>query len=190
MSNVSFVFRAVVFSLAGSVLVFLGVGQVLASEWTVSTTHVMQADRDGVAAVVQDLRRWEEWSSLEFPLGNPTERAVSGEAGAAGQEAVWSGPLGNAAVTFDAVTPNSIEYRIGFILQGGEVGGKYTGSITWEPRDGALAVTWTERGELNTLIERWSNWFGALQVKVQQIQQASLLSLEQFMRSGLTRSKD
>ena len=123
-----------VLSLAGTVLVFLGVGQVLANEWTVATTHVVSSDEPHVAAAVQDLRRWQEWSSLEFPLGNPTERLVSGESGAVGQEVLWSGPLGKAAVTFDAVTPRSIEYRIGFVLQGGNVGGKYTGSIAWEPR--------------------------------------------------------
>lgn len=184
MSNTKFLLRTLVLSIAGSVLVFLGVGQVLASEWTVSTTHVVQAKDGAVAALVQDLRRWEDWSSLQFPLGNPTERAVSGAPGAVGQEAVWSGPLGKAAVTFDAVTPRSIEYRIGFVLQGGSVGGQFTGSIAWESRDDGVAVTWTEHGEMSTLIERWSNWFGALQFKVQQIQQASLLSLEQFLLTG------
>jgi hypothetical protein len=87
-------------------------------------------------------------------------------------------------VTFDAVTPRSIEYRIGLVLQGGSVGGQFTGSIAWESRDDGVAVTWTEHGEMSTLIERWSNWFGALQFKVQQIQQASLLSLEQFLLTG------
>ncbi|MEC9046910.1 MAG: SRPBCC family protein [Planctomycetota bacterium] len=182
MSNSKFVLRAVVLSLAGTVLVFLGVGQVLADEWTVATTHVVSSDEARVAAAVKDLRRWQEWSSLEFPLGNPTERQVSGESGAVGQEVVWSGPLGKAAVTFDAVTPRSIEYRIGFVLQGGNVGGKYTGSIAWEPRDDGVAVTWTEHGKMSSLVERWSNWFGALQDKVQQIQQASLLSLDNHLQ--------
>ena len=182
MSNTKFVLRAVVLSLAGTVLVFLGVGQVLANEWTVSTTHVVSSDEARVAAAVQSLRRWQEWSSLEFPLGNPTERQVTGDSGAVGQEVVWSGPLGKAAVTFDAVTPRSIEYRIGFVLQGGNVGGKYTGSIAWEPRDGGVAVTWTEHGKMSSLVERWSNWFGALQDKVQQIQQASLLSLDNHLQ--------
>ncbi|MEC7726766.1 MAG: SRPBCC family protein, partial [Planctomycetota bacterium] len=140
------------------------------------------SDEARVAAAVKDLRRWQEWSSLEFPLGNPTERQVSGESGAVGQEVVWSGPLGKAAVTFDAVTPRSIEYRIGFVLQGGNVGGKYTGSIAWEPRDDGVAVTWTEHGKMSSLVERWSNWFGALQDKVQQIQQASLLSLDNHLQ--------
>ena len=59
MSNTKFVLRAVVLSLAGTVLVFLGVGQVLANEWTVSTTHVVSSDEARVAAAVQSLRRWQ-----------------------------------------------------------------------------------------------------------------------------------
>ena len=104
MSNTQFVIRAIVFSLAGSVLVFLGVGQLLTDEWTVSTTKRMSVSPEAVAGAVKDLRRWDEWSAMKFTLGSPTRRSYEGEKGAPGQVEIWTGPLGRATVTLDAVT--------------------------------------------------------------------------------------
>lgn len=189
MSNVSFVFRTVVLSLAGSVLVFLGVGQLLADEWTVSTTRVVPAQLSQVAGPVVDMSQWEQWCDLNPPLGNPTTREVRGDPGEAGQQIVWSGPLGRAVITLDAVTPEGVEYRLEFGVGTGaaegsfRAGGKLTGSIRWVAQDDGIAVTWSEHGDLPTLIERWSKWFGALQEKVRQIQRASLSSLEEHVLS-------
>ena len=180
MSKIQFVLRAVVFSLAGSVLVFLSVGQVLADEWMVETTRVMRVAPSRLAENVADLDRWPSWSSIDFQLGNPTTRSMKGSPGVVGQESIWSGPLGKAVVTLDAITAAGVEYRIGYIYEQGNVGGKFAGSISWRELDGdQVAVTWRERGELASLIERWANWFGALQQKVQQIQRASLAGLEE-----------
>lgn len=187
MSNAKFVLRTIVLSLAGSVLVFVGVGQVLASEWTVSTTRVIPVSAQQVSAPVVDMTRWADWIALEFPLGNPTTREVRGEAGQAGQQILWSGPLGKAAVTLDAVTADGVDYRIQYGFGSGEeegtfrAGGKFTGSIQWQADGDGVAVTWSEHGEMGSLIERWSNWFGALQDKVHQIQRASLESLAQHL---------
>ena len=189
MSNAKFVLRTIVLSLAGSVLVFFGVGQVLASEWTVSTTRVIPASAEQVAGPVVDMKRWADWVALEFPLGNPTTREVRGEAGQAGQQILWSGPLGKAAVTLDAVTSDGVDYRIQYGFGSGaeegtfRAGGKFLGSIRWQADGDGVAVTWSEHGEMGSLIERWSNWFGALQDKVHQIQRASLESLAQHLDS-------
>lgn len=196
MSNVSFVFRTVVFSLAGSVLVFLGVGQLLADEWTVSTTRVMRAAPAQVAAPVVDMSRWADWCDLNPPLGNPTTREVRGGAGEAGQQIEWRGPLGAAVITLDAVATDGVDYRLEFGLGAGttegsfRAGGKLTGEIRWVEQGDEVAVTWTERGSLPTLIERWSKWFGALQEKVRQIQRASLSSLEEYVASAATARPD
>ena len=187
MSNAKFVLRTIVLSLAGSVLVFVGVGQVLASEWTVSTTRVIPVSAQQVSAPVVDMNRWADWIALEFPLGNPTTREVRGEPGQAGQQILWSGPLGKAAVTLDAVTADGVDYRIQYGFGSGEeegtfrAGGKFLGSIQWKADGDGVAVTWSEHGEMGSLIERWSNWFGALQDKVHQIQRASLESLAQHL---------
>jgi hypothetical protein len=181
MSNTKFVLRTVVLALAGSVLVFLGVGLILADEWTVTTTRTMALPPAQVAGAVRDLDAWSKWSSIDFQLGNPTNRSYRGEAGKPGQEAMWSGPLGQAVVTLDAVTETGVDYRIGFVYRQGNTGGKFAGSISWKPNGGSTEVTWTEHGKLNSLIERWTNWFGALQDKVQQIQRASLAGLEEHV---------
>ena len=182
MSNVNFVIRSLVFALAGSVLVFLGVGQILADSWTVSTTRSMPLKPAQIASAVQRLDEWSKWSSVDFQLGNPTTQEVTGEPGKPGQEAVWSGPLGKAVVTLDGVREDGVEYRIGFLYARGNVGGKFSGNIRWVPTADGVEVTWTEEGRLGSLIERWTNWFGALQDKVQQIQSASLQGLEEHAR--------
>ena len=187
MSNAKFVLRTIVLSLAGSVLVFVGVGQVLASEWTVSTTRVIPVSAQQVSAPIVDMTRWADWIALEFPLGNPTTREVRGEAGQAGQQILWSGPLGKAAVTLDAVTADGVDYRIQYGFGSGQeegtfrAGGKFLGSIRWQAEGDGVAVTWSEHGEMGSLIERWSNWFGALQDKIHQIQRASRESLAQHL---------
>ena len=187
MSNTQFVIRAIVFSLAGSVLVFLGVGQLLTDEWTVSTTKRMSVSPEAVAGAVKDLRRWDEWSAMKFTLGSPTRRSYEGEKGAPGQVEIWTGPLGRATVTLDAVTESGVDYRILFGTGTGEeagtfkAGGKFTGSIRWEEADSAVDVTWTERGQLSSTIQRWSSWFGALQLKVQTVQRASLHGLSDML---------
>jgi len=187
MSNTQFVIRALIFSLAGSILVFLGVGQLLTDEWTVSTTKRMNASPAAIADAVQDLRRWDEWSAMRFTLGSPTRRTYEGEPGAPGQVEIWSGPLGRATVTLDAVTESGVDYRILFGTGSGEeagtfkAGGKFTGSIRWEPAESAVDVTWTERGEMSSTIQRWSSWFGALQLKVQTVQRSSLHGLSDVL---------
>lgn len=180
MSNVHFVLRALVLALAGSVLVFLGVGQVLADKWTVSTTRVMRLPSTQIAGSVQRLDEWVQWNALDFELGNPTTRTVTGTPGAPGQEAVWSGPKGKAVVVLDGVRSDGVDYRIGYLYRAGDVGGKFSGSITWLPKDEGVEVTWSEQGKLGSLIERWTNWFGALQDKVRQIQSSSLQALEDY----------
>lgn len=184
MSNTKFVLRAMVLALAGSVLVFLGVGMILADEWTVTTTRTMSAPVEQVAAPVRNLDAWQSWSSIDFQLGNPTKRSYSGEAGKPGQESMWSGPLGQAVVTLDAVTEDGVGYRIGYVYREANVGGKFAGTITWKATASGTEVTWTENGKLGSLIERWTNWFGALQDKVQQIQRASLAGLEEHVLEG------
>jgi hypothetical protein len=135
-----------------------------------------------------DLREWPTWSEVDFELGNPTAREFTGVAGAAEQTATWRGPMGIATVLVtrveDGVDAGVVEYAIGYKYgpEGDSFGGKFTGSIAWQIKGEATEVTWTEDGELVNLMQRWSNWFGALQVKVGQVQRASLAGLEESIR--------
>jgi len=190
MSNTSFVIRTVVLAIAGSVLVFLLVGLMLADSWQVKTTRTIRAPAAVIADKVTDLGAWADWCALDFRLGNPTERAVVGAKGTTEQVATWSGPLGVATVKLTRVDANAVDYLIGYKYGPDDqsFGGKFAGTIEWAPdaEDGAdaTAVTWVENGELTNLVQRWSNWFGALQDKVQQVQRSSLAGLDENIRRG------
>ena len=87
-----------------------------------------------------------------------------------------------------------VEYAIGYKYgpDGDSFGGRFTGSITWQSTGEGTELTWTEDGELVNLLQRWSNWFGALQEKVGQVQRASLAGLEEDVRrtsNAATQSK-
>ena len=184
MSNTKYVLRTVVLALAGSVLVFLLVGLVLADKWQVTTTRTIPAQAALLTPKLVDLRSWPEWSEVKFVLGNPTTREFSGEAGQADQRGTWRGPQGIATVVLTRIEDGLVEYAIGYKYgpDGDSFGGRFTGSITWQAQGDATVVTWIENGELVNLLQRWSNWFGALQDKVGQVQRASLAGLEEDLR--------
>lgn len=196
MSTPKFVLRTVALTLAALVLVFFAVGMLLADSWQIVTSRTMPLPAEPLAQRIGDLRTWEQWSALQFPLGNPTEVVYDGEAGAAGQRGIWRGPVGEAQLLLTDVEADVVRYAIGFRFGGdgeGEVtGGRYTGSIAWRQADDGdgTTVVWTENGQLHTLFDRWANWFGALQEKVKQVQGASLAGLErEVMRSARDESQ-
>lgn len=182
--STKFALRTIALALAGSVLVFLLVGQLLADHWEVASARTVAAPPAAIAPLVRDLGRWADWSAVDFELGMPTARRVVGEPGAVGQRAVWQGPMGEATLALTAVADDRVDYEIRYRLAGddGAVGGALTGHVAWAADGDGCRVTWTERGELTNLIQRWSHWFGALQEKVRQVQGASLSGLEQRLR--------
>lgn len=184
MSNTTYILRAVVFSLAGSVLVFFLVGMLLADSWQVQASRSIPATAEQVAAKVVDLGQWSDWSALDFQLGNPTEQEVRGVAGQSGQIATWSGPMGVASLELTRVASESVDYLIHYQYGASEqsLGGRFVGSISWQPEELTTMVAWVETGELDSFVQRWSNWFGALQDKVQQVQRSSLAGLAESLR--------
>ena len=190
MTNAKFALRTMVLALAGSVLVFLGIGLILADGWEVSSTRPMDTPAAPVVERIVDLRRWSEWSALEFRLGSKTERTVEGVPGQPGQVATWRGPMGVAQLELTDITDDAVDYRLAYRYgdDDASAGGRFTGAIRWRelPPEGdggpVTEVTWIERGSLDSLVARWSNWFGALQEKVRQVQGASLGGLEEAVR--------
>lgn len=187
MSTPKFVLRTVVLTLAASVLVFLGVGSVLADAWTVTTTHTLDVDEARVAVHVRDFGTWEQWCALDLQLGNPTTRDVDGEAGSADQRIRWHGPIGEAELAVQALTDDALDYSLSYryVDRNATAGGTFTGSIHWRAgAAGQCEVTWTEHGQLDSYAARWTNWFGALQEHVKRIQGASLANLERIASDG------
>jgi len=188
MSNTKFTLSTIVLSLAGSVLIFLAVGMMLADQWQISTERTIDAEPARVEALLTDLNRWVEWSAFDFQLGAPTKRTVLGEPGVVGHRAEWQGPMGTATLALTRVEDDLLEYSIVYqwAQQAGTFGGKLTGSVAWLATGDRCQITWSERGELATLIQRWNNWFGALQEKVRAMQRASLSGLEEALRETET----
>ncbi|HEU4420182.1 MAG TPA: SRPBCC family protein [Planctomycetota bacterium] len=168
-----------VLALAGMVLVYLGVGAILANEWQVDATRTVAVSAEEVGALVRDFRNWKKWSSMEARLGPQTTLEVTGEAGTVGHRMKWSGNQGQATLTMCAVAPGAIDYE--FHSQGPQetqmlLRGK--GRVEWVADGTGCRVHWHDEGKWDSLAGRWIGWFGALQERVKEIQATSLAGIE------------
>lgn len=178
MSTTRVVFAAVVFSLVGMILVYLGVGYLLADQWHVGSARVIDAPPARIAALVGDLSTWGKWSSMDANLGPQTQRRVLGEPGSVGHAIEWSGSRGTAALTLRKVTPSSIEYEFRGQGPDGQPQQWHSGgSVEWHDEGGKCRVQWRDEGHWDSLAGRWFGWFGAMQQGAQQIQATSLEGL-------------
>lgn len=185
MSNSRIVFKALVFALAGAVLVYLGVGMLLANEWRVETQRTIRATPARVAAVVTDLGTWEKWSLASVNLGPQTTRSVVGAPGAAGQQLVWQGPRGKSVLELTRVDADGIDYSFrNELVDAPEapqvLGG---GQVRWSAAPDGCLVTWSDHGRWDHLAGRWIGWFGALQERMKQVEGASLEALDEFVQA-------
>jgi len=179
MSTARSMFRSLVLSLAGMVLVYLGVGSILADQWRVDTTRTVVASAEQVAALVRDFNTWKKWSSLEAHLGPQTTLEVTGDPGTIGHRMKWSGNQGLATLTMCAVAADAIEYQ--FHSQGpGETQLllRGTGRLEWVAEGTGCRVHWHDESKWDSLPGRWIGWFGALQERVKEIQGTSLAGIE------------
>lgn len=186
MSNVQFVFKVTALSVAGFVLVGVGVGQLLADRWTVATTRVLRAKSDRVMAAIGDLAGWQDWYAAQVDLGNPTRCEVLGTAGTVGHALRWSGPRGEASLTLQKVTvgadgAGAIDYDYGTMAANGGPANRGTGRVMFAPSGDGCSVTWIDGGVWDGLMGRWWGWFGALQDRCKQIQISTLEGLQQHL---------
>ena len=182
MSTARSMFRSLVLSLAGMVLVFLGVGSMLASEWRVDTARTLAASAEEVGALVRDFHTWKKWSSMEPRLGPQTTLEVTGDAGTIGHRMKWSGNQGLATLTISAVTSSAIEYQ--FHSQGPQETQlllRGTGRVEWAAEGAGCRVHWHDEHKWENLAGRWIGWFGALQERVREIQGTSLAGIERVV---------
>lgn len=179
MSTPRVMLRALVLSLAGMVLVYLGVGSILANEWRVDTTRTVAVSPEEVANLVRDFRTWKKWSSMEARLGPQTTLEITGEAGTVGHRMKWSGNQGQATLTMTAVAAGAIDYQ--FHSQGPQETQlllRGTGRVEWVAEGTGCRVHWHDENKWDNLAGRWIGWFGALQERVKEIQGTSLAGIE------------
>jgi Polyketide cyclase / dehydrase and lipid transport len=183
MTNTGLFFKVMVLTLAATILVYLGVGQLLAASWTVETARTLAASPAAVGAKIQDLASWQGWCAADANLGEPTVRTVTGTPGTVGQRIVWTGPKGEASLLVTALSPNSLEYRYGHRQGGPEPAERVlgTGAVSWEAEGAVTRLRWRDGGDWDSLPGKWVGWFGALQQRYQQVQGSSLVALEQLL---------
>lgn len=170
--------RAMLFALAGMVLVFLLVGFVLAREWRMDTTRVVPAAPERIAELVTDLSTWSRWSAMDADLGPQTKRGVTGAPRAAGQAIRWTGMRGTGILEVEAVDANALTYVVKSQGPDGEAPTTFAkGRIEWRAEGAGTTVKWHEEAPCRNLVERWFAWFGAIQERIRQIQEASLTGL-------------
>jgi hypothetical protein len=182
MSTSRVMLRAMVFSLAGMVVVYYGIGYLLADEWQVDTVRTIGAPPDRVASTVKDFATWAKWSSMDSNLGPETVREVSGAAGVVGHRITWSGGRGKAMLTSTAMGADFVEYE--FRVEGPsheQAHWQAAGRVEWAPEGGGCRVRWQDRSHWDSLAGRWFAWFGAPQERMRQIQGTSLAGLEEFL---------
>jgi hypothetical protein len=182
MSTARSMLRSMVLSLAGMVLVYLGVGSILANEWHVDTTRTVAASAEQVGALVRDFHTWKKWSSMEANLGPQTTLEVTGEPGTIGHQMKWSGSQGLATLTMSAVAPGAIEYQ--FHSQGPQetqllLRGR--GRVEWVAEGTGCSVHWRDDAKWDSLAGRWIGWFGAIQERVKEIQGTSLAGIDRVV---------
>lgn len=180
-SRVGFVFKTMVLSMAGMILVFLLVGSMLASRWSVDTHRVLAAKPDRVAAAVLDFGTWQDWCRLEVTMGPETQREVQGKPGEVGHALVWTGRVGTARLELSKAEAGRAEFVFHLQMQGEVAWLLGTHSvITWTAEGDGTKVDWLDEGEFDTLALRWFGWFGAIQEGRRQSQVSSLQGLERF----------
>jgi hypothetical protein len=186
-STTNTVLKALVFSLAGLILVVLGVGLLLADEWEVRTSRTVGAPPEQVRARIGDLTGWAKWSAWDLTVGAQAQRSVEGAPGTVGQRIVWSGSHGRWSLTVTALTADALSYRYERVADADQppLPGTNTGEVTWAADGAGTRVTWIDRGTWETLPLRWFGWFGAIQERVREMQSATLVALaDELERAG------
>ena len=125
------------------VLLFVGVGFLLPSEYHVERSVVIDAEPAQVHRLVGDLERWPDWTpwveidpGIETVLGDVTTGV--------GANQTWSGDSGTGALTF---TRSDAEAGIVYDLSFNEGQYQSVGAITYEPDAEGTKVTWEMDGD-------------------------------------------
>lgn len=181
----NFALKVIVLTLAGMVLVFLGVGMLLPIRWQVDSTAAIPAPTARVVAQLQDLASWPEWSTFRAELGPNTRVRAEGQAGKPGQRLVWTGAQGEAALTMTRCDEGGVDYEFTMQMAGDQVATRQGhGILTVTARGDGSEVHWRDEHQLDAIALRWFAWFGAVQEAVRRIQQTSLDGLQQRLTTA------
>ncbi len=184
-SSTAFVFKTTALSVGAMVLVFFGVGLLLAPEWEVTTTRTLSAELAPVRELVGDFRTWSKWYAVSVNLGSPTKAEVQGQPGVVGQQLVWSGPLGIARLVLVQANEAGFEFeqRLEPAAAKGEVLARGYVRVSLQAEGKQTVVRWRDGAKWDNVMLRWFGWFGALQDGCKTIQTASLEALQRELEA-------
>lgn len=137
------VVKWIVIVLVAVIALLVIVGLFLPSEYHVTRSVVIDAEREQIHTLVGDLKQWLEWDPWRDM--DPTIETVYGETSSGvGAHQTWTGESGSGELTFTRCDPASgVVYDMAFDE------GKYrsVGSMLYEPVAGGTKVTWDWKGD-------------------------------------------
>ncbi len=132
-----------------------GVGLLLPRYRHVERSAELAASRERIWPLVEQTRRWSEWSPW-YAKDPAMKLSYAGPASGAGAEWSWdSDSQGRGRMRFEQVdAPRRLAYRLDFETMGSTA----TGDLTLEPRGTGTHVTW--RFDTDLGLNPLSRWFG------------------------------
>lgn len=124
-----------------------GVGLWMPTQWHVERSVVVAAPASVVFPLINDLRRWPEWTSWDEALDPSLQRSFAdGPTAGAGAAMSWAGDdVGEGRLEIEESVPGR---RIRYDLQLEQGGLLSHGEIVLGPTQEGVRVTWSTDGEL------------------------------------------
>jgi hypothetical protein len=135
------------------VVILLGIGFLLPTEWDVERSILINAPADNIYADVAALRTWPDWTYWNRAREPECKWSFEGPEVGAGAVMRWEGKVHmKGSLTIDAADPaEGISYTLAM-----EAMDPLEGSIALAPEGEGTRVTWHYHGETNGM--PWSNW--------------------------------
>lgn len=140
-------FRKLLLGLLVGIAVAAGIGLMMPSQWRVERTVTVAAPISVVFPLINDLRRWPDWTAWD-EAQDPSLRRQFGEGPTAGAGATmrWVGDeVGEGRLTIAESVPGR---KVGYDLQLEHGGLLARGTIVLVPAQDGVRVTWSTEGEL------------------------------------------
>lgn len=141
------VLKNVVITFVVLVVLFLGVGFLLPSEFKVERSVTIDAQPEAVFAEVANLRKWRGWG-VWFKRDPQMQITYSGPEGAIGMKSEWTSESeGSGEMQVLEMVPNQ---KMVYSLYFPEFEMGSTGELVLEQQDGQTKVTWMDYGDVGS----------------------------------------
>jgi hypothetical protein len=140
------VFKKFSITLVGIVVVGVAIAAALPRQWRVERTVAVNASVDRVHPLINDLKRWQDWSAWTKAIDPQLRNIYEGPQDGVGARWQWLGPtMGHGSMEITTSDPElgiTLDQR----LEGDVVNSH--ASLTYAREGEALRVTWVDEGTL------------------------------------------